>query len=161
MSGWRPRGFSIAQASHSSSESVGLCLVTDWGNNHSLLLIFLCLKLRICKPGTSCLLGKHCSAIISWGRMGRRSSPPSFPPSSWAPDTKEGDGFVSWVPGAVAPVYICALPLSWFSLASTIGFLISSLLFRLSNRDCSLKNSVGLLHSSECIQGHLISVRYC
>lgn len=45
-------------------------------------------------------------------------------------------------PGAVATVYICALPLPWRSPASTIGCPVFSLLFGLSNLDCSLKNSV-------------------
>lgn len=67
----------------------------------------------------------------------RQSSPPSFPFLSWAPDTKEGDVFCLLGPGAVATVYICALPLPWRSPASTIGCPVFSLLFGLSNLDCS------------------------
>lgn len=78
------------------------------------------------------------------GGWGTQSSPPAFPFSSWAPDTKEGDVFCVLGPGAVATVYICALPLLWRSPASTIGCPVFSLLFGLSNLDCSLKNSVVL-----------------
>lgn len=89
---------------------------TNWENIHSLLLIFLFLRLRIPKPRTVCMLGKRYSAIIS--QRGEKSSPPSSPFFSWSP------GFCPWVSGAVAPVCVDSLALSWLSLASTKGFFI-------------------------------------
>lgn len=107
-------------------------------------LVFSSLKFRICKPRTSCVLGRHYFCCYFSGGWGRQSSPPSFSFSSWAPDTKEGEVFCVLGPGAVTTVYICALPLPWCSPASTIGCPVFSLLFRLSNLDCSLNNSVVL-----------------
>lgn len=83
---------------------------TNWENIHSLLLVFLFLRLRIPKPRTVCMLGEHYSAIIS--QRGEKSSPPSSTFSSWSPDTNKGEGFcpmgfwscgprLPWFPGSV------------------------------------------------------------
>lgn len=84
------------------------------------------------------------SAVISWGFGGDNPPHPLSLSLLGLQTQKREMCFVSWVPGAVATVYIHSLPLPWLSLASKIGFPVFSLLFGLSNLDCSLKNSVVL-----------------
>lgn len=107
--------FQLLTASHICR----LTSFTNWRNIHSLFLIFLFLRWRIPKPRTVCMLGKHYSAIISQG--GEKSSPPLPLFLLGAQMQTREKVFVPWVSGAVAPVCIGSLALSWLSLASTKG----------------------------------------
>lgn len=109
-------GFSTVPTSHGLT-CVGLhffFFFKNWGNSHSLFFLFLFLKLRIPKPRTVRMLGKHCPAMIS--QRGDKSSPPSFPFSSWTPEANKADGF--WPLGFRAVATACFLD----SVLASTGF---------------------------------------